>query len=135
MNNDNAQNTDKSTELTGKEKRKQNLRPPWKKGDKSPNPDGRALGQRNYATLYRIALEKIAKAKGMSPEDLEADLIASGIAKAGNDYRFYKDMNDRLHGMATQKVDMGGTMKIENTFDAEQLAKIAGRVLDANSKK
>jgi len=92
------QNSEKITD-----KRLKNLRPPYKKGE-SGNPDGRPLGQRNYATIYKEALVKLAKLNDKSPEELEDEIISSGIlnARKGN-YAFYKDVLDRLHGTALQK--------------------------------
>lgn len=96
-----AENKDKSNEnsLKNLEKGK------WEKG-KSGNPNGRPKGQRNYATIYREALEKIAELNNLTPEELEDDIIAKAIKAARNgDYRFYKDINDRLHGSAQQHID------------------------------
>jgi hypothetical protein len=78
---------------------------PFEKGE-SGNPNGRPLGQKNYATLYREALIKLAELNGKTPEDLETEIISKGLmsARAG-DYRFYKDVLDRLLGTAVQKID------------------------------
>lgn len=104
-----VKNTDKNTD-----KRLKNLKPAWKAGDVSPNPEGRPLGQRNYATIYKEALIKLAKLNDKSPEELEDEIISSGIlnARKGN-YQFYKDVLDRLHGTALQKVEN----KTEITFN------------------
>ena len=92
------ENTDKI-----RDKRLKNLRPPYKKGE-SGNPDGRPLGQRNYATIYRDALIKLAKLNGKTVEELEDEILSSGIMLARKgDFRYYKDILDRLHGTAVQK--------------------------------
>ncbi len=84
-----------------------NLVEPWKKGDPSPNPNGRPKGQKNYRTLYREALISIAKAKDKTPEEIEVLLHRTGIAKAlRGEFNFYKDIQDRLHGKALQKSDV-----------------------------
>ena len=76
---------------------------PLKKGE-TANPNGRPLGQRNYATIYREALIKLAQLNGKTQEELEDEIISSGIALARKgDYRYYKDTLDRLHGTATNK--------------------------------
>jgi len=82
---------------------------PWKKGDPSPNPKGRPVGQRNYATIYKAALKKIAESQNMTPEEFEDIIVQSGLKNALKDYRFYKDMNDRLHGPPKQDIGLGGT--------------------------
>jgi hypothetical protein len=77
----------------------------WKEGQ-TGNPNGRPKGQRNYATIYREALLKIAELNKITPEDLENDMIAMAVKKArGGHPFFYKDVMDRIHGSATQKHD------------------------------
>src|ERR1035437_1910146 len=79
---------------------------PFKKGE-SGNPNGRPLGQKNYATLYREALIKLAEANDKTPDELELDILSKGILNArSGDYRFYKDILDRLHCTAVNKTDM-----------------------------
>lgn len=83
-------------ELTGLEKRMANL-----KTDAGP---GRPPGQRNYAVIYREALQILADKNATTPEKLEAEMVANAaiLARKG-DYRFYKDILDRLHGTPVQK--------------------------------
>lgn len=66
---------------------------------------GRPLGQKNYATLYKEALVKIAKLNGREPDDIEMDIINRGLeqARKGN-FLFYKDILDRLHGKPMQNI-------------------------------
>lgn len=96
-------------ETPSKSPQKAGLKPPWKKGDPSPNPDGRPNGQRNYATIYKAALKKIAESQNMTPEEFEDLMLQSGLKNALKDYRFYKDTNDRLHGPPKQDVGLSGT--------------------------
>jgi hypothetical protein len=71
---------------------------PLKKGQ-TANPNGRPLGQKNYATLYREALIKLGKLNDKEPDEIELEMIANGLASARKgDFRFYKDVLDRLHG-------------------------------------
>lgn len=97
------------------------------KGGKSPNPSGRPKGQKNYLTLYREALEKIGRLNGKEPNELELEIVMSGISKARKgDYRFYKDTLDRVHGPVTIKVDSDVNVTSEiNTKDprAVEIAK------------
>ena len=105
--------TDKSTD-----KRLKNLRPAWKKGE-SGNPSGHKLGQKNYATLYKEALIKLAELNGKQPDELELEIISKGIMNArSGDYRFYKDILDRLHGTAVQNQDIvSGGKSLSVLFD------------------
>lgn len=96
-----GKNTDKNTGID-------NLIP-WKKGDPSPNPNGRPLGQRNYATIYRDALIKIANAQGKTPEEIETMMLEAGIKHSikGNQ-KFHAYMMDKIHGKTPEHhvVDM-----------------------------
>jgi hypothetical protein len=64
---------------------------------------GRKKGQRNFATIYREALIKIASAKGLEPDDVELALAAKALEKAlKGDFKFYQDIQDRIHGKPVQ---------------------------------
>jgi len=103
-----AKSTDKSTN---------NLRPPWKKGQ-SGNPKGLAKGQRNYKTIYREALIKIAEANDKTPEEIEEMMHQVGLNKAlKGDFAFYRDINDRLHGKAPQPLSNDNGQPLKVTFD------------------
>jgi len=91
--------------LSGVDKRIANLKP-FKKGQ-SGNPKGRRKGQRDYRTLFWIALERIADTKGMTAEEVEEALHAAGIVKAlRGDFFFYQELNNRVHGKVTDKMDV-----------------------------
>lgn len=79
---------------------------PFKEGE-SGNPNGRPLGQRNYATIYREALIKLAELNGKAPDELENEILSNALLSARKgDYRFYKDVLDRLYGTATNNTDI-----------------------------
>lgn len=102
---------------SGKNTGVKNLKP-WKKGEPSPNPEGRPLGQKNYATLYREALIKLGQLNGKEPDEIELEMIANGLASARKgDFRFYKDVLDRLHGAAEANinVEIDGLTKEQRT--------------------
>ena len=105
-----------------KDKRLKNLElGKWKKGE-SGNPKGKAKGQRDYATIYREALIKLAEKNNKTPEELEDEILSVGLlnARKGN-YAFYKDVIDRTHGTALQKVETKNELKI-NLSDEEKEA-------------
>ena len=85
----------------------------------TPGGPGRPKGQRNFKTIYRDALVKLAALNKVKPEDLEDDMIQMAIAKARKgDSVFYKDVMDRIHGKAIQPIGGadGGAIKI--VFDS-----------------
>lgn len=84
---------------------------PFKEG-KSGNPNGRPLGQRNYATIYREALIKLATINNKTPEELETEILSNALLSARKgDYRFYKDLLDRLHGTAQNNINISGELE------------------------
>jgi hypothetical protein len=90
-----------------RDKRLDNLTP-FKEGE-SGNPDGRPKGQRNYATIYREALIKLASLNYKTPDELEEEILSSGLLNARKgDYRFYKDLLDRLHGTPVSRTELTG---------------------------
>jgi hypothetical protein len=90
------------------EKQQKVIGVPFKKGV-CPNPDGRPNGQRNYATIYREGLRRLAEAKNMTPEEIEELIEQTGLEKAlGGDFKFFQDVRDRIHGKPKQGVELTG---------------------------
>lgn len=91
---------------------------PLKKGQ-TANPNGRPLGQRNYSTIYREALIKIANANDKTPEEIETMMEEVGLKQGlkGN-FAFWKDIRDRVHGKAQENLKMSGDINIvfDNAF-------------------
>lgn len=80
---------------------------PWEPGQ-SGNLNGRPKGQRNYRTLYRIALEKIGETEGLTADQIEEILHGVGVMKAiKGDFFFHKDIMDRIHGKPKDTLDLG----------------------------
>lgn len=98
------------------------LKEPWQKGE-TGNPNGRPKGQRNYATIYRDALEKIAAAQGKTPEEIETLLLEAGIKNAikGN-HKFHAYMMDKIHGKTPERHEVDMTIK-EPSDEIKELAK------------
>lgn len=106
--------TTPTTKNKGKNKGHANLIP-IKKGERR-NPNGRPVGQKNYATLYREALLKLAKSSGKDVDQLEVDMLVNAFTRAhAGDYRFYKDILDRTHGTALQKTSISVTDDIPDS--------------------
>lgn len=104
-----GKNGEKNVE-SGIKKRTKNLIP-FKKGENMGS--HRPKGQRNYATLRTLAIIEIGKANGKTPEEIEVMLHQKGVAEAlKGDFRFYKDVLDRVHGQATTNVNVKGNVSI-----------------------
>ena len=71
----------------------------------TPNPNGRPKGKRNFATLFKEAIEVIAESKGTTAGQVESDLIKRGIMEAiKGDFYFWNSIIDRLHGKPATKI-------------------------------
>lgn len=93
---------------TGTNQEKRNPDGTFKKGV-SGNPKGLPKGQRNYATIYREALIRIAEAKHKTPEEIEDMIEEAALMKAlKGHFKFSKDVRDRLHGKAIQRTELTG---------------------------
>lgn len=90
---------------TVRDTRINNLKP-FKKGQ-SGNPKGRRKGQRDYRTLFWIALEHIANNHDMTAEQVEEALHVAGITRAiKGDFFFHQEILNRVYGKPTEKMDI-----------------------------
>lgn len=71
------------------------------------NPSGRPPGAENFKTVFEKALKQVAALNKKDPEHLYIEIISKGIQRARNgDFRFFKDLMDRIHGKAAEKLDL-----------------------------
>jgi len=94
---------------------------PHKKGENGGA--HRPKGQKNYSTLRKEAIIKVAKKNGKTPQEIEVLLHANAISRAlKGDYRFYKDDIDRIHGAPNEHLDItSGGEAIEGSLSAEAI--------------
>ena len=113
--------TDKNS---GKNKGHDNIIPFQIKKGQTLNPNGRPVGQKNYSTLYREALLKLAESNNLTTDELELQILQKGLSMARKgDYRFYKDVLDRTHGTAINKTDITTDGEKLPSTDLDALAK------------
>lgn len=69
----------------------------------------RPLGSRNFNTLFREAIEKIAEEKKLPITDPEREMVIKAVVEAlkGN-FNFYKDIMDRNYGKAEDTMKLKG---------------------------
>lgn len=81
---------------------------PFKPGQ-SGNPNGRPKGRRDFRTIFYAALERLASQSGETVDALEEQMHIAAIQQAvkGNP-KFFKDLNDRIHGKAPETVQHTG---------------------------
>ena len=99
-----------------------------RKSNLTPGGPGRPKGQRNYSTIYKEALMKIAEAKDLTPEQLETQLEEVGLMKAlEGDHKFWVDIRDRIHGKAvtrSENLNINKDMDKLPEEDKERLSKL-----------
>ena len=85
----------------------------------SGNPYGKPLGTENFHTIWWKFIEKVAKANEITPEEVDEQLlqVAFKQMKAG-DFRYWKDVRDRIHGMAKLPIEHSGGITIEQLLDS-----------------
>jgi hypothetical protein len=115
---------DKTTKEQPKEKLEGGITGKGFKKGQSGNPAGRPKGTENFSTKFRRFIEKVADQNDITPEEVEQQLLAVGYknAKDGN-YKFWKDLHDRVYGQATKVVEIDG--KFEINEDAREKARKA----------
>ena len=103
----------------------------FKKGDDPRrNLEGRPAGVKNFKTIFEEAVKKIAAEKEIDPDSVEVDLVIKAISGArGGDYRYYKDIFDRIYGMPQQPIEYSGGIKhdIDPEFEKIILETLAER--------
>jgi hypothetical protein len=74
---------------------------------KTLNPRGRPKGSEDFRLVFRRAIRQLAKVDGKDPDEIYVEIVAKGLQKAHKgDYRFYKDLLDRIHGKPQDRVDL-----------------------------
>lgn len=103
----------------------------WRNPDgtfKSGHPDfgaGRPTGTRDFNTIYKAALERLAKENNKTPEELEDEMLAMGIVQSRKgQFNFYKDTLDRKHGKAMERTDI--------TSGGEKIMVLPATLIDKN---
>jgi hypothetical protein len=108
-----------------------NLRPPWKPGDPSPNPSGRAkkrpITDRYHEGLEAPLEENIRLALGLPEGATNGDTVAKAQIRAAIKGKTYaaRELREAIEGKSTQRLEIigedGGAIKVDI---AESLARI-----------
>lgn len=72
---------------------------------------GRPVGTRDFNTIYKAALEKLAKENNKTPDELEDEMLAMGVVMSRKgQFQFYKDTLDRRYGKAKENIEISGEL-------------------------
>jgi hypothetical protein len=81
---------------------------PFPKGV-SGHPEGHPKGKPNYNTLREKAIIDLGKETGMTPAEVDKEIIKSAIKEAmGGNFQFYRDDKDRVFGQSVSRSEIGG---------------------------
>lgn len=125
------------------DKRRKNLKAPWKKGDPSPNPSGKPKGILNFKTRLEMALnilaEEYARQHNSKKENKDKQITADDVDIMGDIFRQYvnnarngrekmiTDILDRAYGKPTQPVKLGGVVA-NSPIPKEDIPKTADKI-------
>lgn len=109
------------------ENRPKSVERPQNKNLKREAGPGRPPGQRNYATIYREALRRIADANDKTPEEIETMLEEVGLKQGlkGN-FAFWRDIRDRIHGKPKENIKVEGDITV--TQDSSVIAELTAKL-------
>lgn len=69
------------------------------------NPNGKPLGTEDFKTKWFKFIDKVAKQNNITPDDVDEQLLAVAFKQAKDaNYQFYKDIHDRVHGKAVERL-------------------------------
>lgn len=116
---------EENTEIT-----EDKLSKPWqfKKGyDPRRNYDGRPPETLNFKTKWLIFIDKIAKQNGITADEVDEQLLRVAYKQMQQgDYRYWKDIQDRVYGTAVNNTDLtSGGEPLSIIFDESFKNKIA----------
>ena len=107
-------------EKTGKPKKDTK----FKKGQ-SGNPKGRPVESLNFKTKWLIFIDKIAKQNGISVDEVDSQMLTVAYKQMQKgDYRYWKDIQDRVYGQATQRTESESIVNIKVELTTEQKKKL-----------
>lgn len=99
------------------------------KDDPRINRDGRPEGSKNFSTVFRDFMKRIADVNGVEAGDVEDQLLRIGFVEAqkGN-FSFWNNIFDRLYGRPAQPIEHSGGMEVKG---AKELAEAVQALLDS----
>jgi hypothetical protein len=73
----------------------------------SGNPGGKTEGTLSFKTKWFNFIEKVAKQNDITPDEVDEQLLAVAFKQAKDaNYPFYRDIQDRVHGKASESMDV-----------------------------
>ena len=85
----------------------------------SGNPLGKPVGTESFKTIFEKALKRLADVNNKKPDELYEEIVSNALKSArSGDYRFYKDLLDRIYGKPKESMDItSGGEKVRGMFE------------------
>lgn len=84
----------------------------------SGNPAGKRPGAENFKTKWLKFIDKIAAQNNITPDEVDEQLLAVAFKQMkSGDFRYWKDIQDRVYGMAKQPIEHLGKLTISQVLD------------------
>lgn len=117
---------------TGGKQEKKKKKGTFEKDDPRINRNGRPEGRKNFGTIWKMFIEKVALDNGLTPEGVEAHLVSIGFnqAQRGN-VAFWNSILDRVYGRATFPIDHTGEVEVKG---AKELAEAVQAILEEDDE-
>ena len=100
------------------------------KNDPRINRKGKKVGVRDFSTDFDIAVAEIAEEEGITKSEARVALlkVAYKQSKAAN-FRFFKDVHDRVYGKAIERTEITGKDGKDLFEPTEEIKKLANDLL------
>jgi len=92
-------------------------------GQVSLNPLGKPAGTEDFKTKWFKFIEKVAAQNNITPDEVDEQLLAVAFKQAKDaNYPFWKDIHDRVHGKAEDKIKLDANVEVDASPEIKALA-------------
>ena len=101
----------------------------FKKGDDPRrNLAGRPPETLNFKTKWLLFIDKIAKQNGITADEVDEQLLKVAYKQMqSGDYRYWKDIQDRVYGTATNNLDVKSNGEALNEVTNEEIKELSNK--------
>jgi hypothetical protein len=87
------------------------------------NPEGKKAGTLDFKTKWLRFVDKVAAQNNITPDEVDEQLLAVAFKQAKDaNYPFWKDIHDRVHGKAEDKIKLDANVEVDASPEIKALA-------------